>query len=127
MKCKLCKALEKEKDKYLYEDDDIVVLPTKNLKGHNKRIMAISKEHVKNPSHLDEDEWILIFIQFCKGYFDEEPTFALCESTYATIPNHWHKIACDWKGNEDIKQLHFTPHRAINTYVRWNPDEDRNK
>lgn len=121
MKCKLCKALENEKDKYLYEDDYIVILPTKNLKGHNKRIMAVSKEHMVRPSKLEEDIWMAIFIRFCKNYFDEEPTFALCQSTYASIPDHWHKIACDWKGSEDIKQLHYTPHVALKTKVRWEP------
>jgi len=121
MKCKLCRALENEKDKYLYEDDLCVILPTKNMKGHNKRIMIVSKDHNLQQSFVTR---ILEsrFINFCIDYFDEEPTFALCESTYATIPDHWHKIACDWKGEEDIQQLHFTPHRAIKTNVNWRPN-----
>jgi len=122
MECKLCKALKNEKDKYLYEDKDIVFLPTKTMKGHNKRIMIVSKEHIKYPSISDEREWVDSFIKFCKEYFNEEPTFALCESTYATIPNHWHLIATDWKGNVDIEQLHYTPHRAIKTNVNWRPN-----
>jgi len=127
MECKLCKALKNEKDKYLYEDEEIVILPTKNMKQHNKRIMIISKEHIEEPAPFYSDAWLAKFILFCKDYFDEEPTFALCQPTYATIPDHWHRIACDWKGNEDIEQLHYTPHVALKTKVRWRPNGNKNK
>ena len=58
---------------------------------------------------------------FCKTFFDEEPTFALCEPTYASIKGHWHRVACDWKGEEDLEKLHYTEHRAIATKVKYEP------
>jgi len=127
MKCKLCLALENEKDKYLFEDDECVILPTKNMKGHNKRIMIVSKDHYVTDNSFISKILLTRFIAFCKEYFDEEPTFALCQSTYATIPDHWHRIACDWKGNEDIEQLHYTPHVALKTKVRWRPNGYKDK
>jgi len=118
--CPLCKALKKEKDKYLYEDENIVILPTKNMKGHNKRIMVLIKHHRMFTSN--ESEYLKVFIEFCKKYFDEEPTFALCEPTYASVRGHWHRIACDWHGTDkEIKQLHYTPHQSIKTKVEWKP------
>jgi len=122
--CALCKALKNEKDKYLYEDTELVFLPTKNKKGHHKRIMVITKEHMKAPpDEIYEDLWIDDFISFCKQYFNEEPTFVLCESTYSSIPDHWHLIACDWLSDDEkeMKQLFYTPHRAIPTKVKWAP------
>lgn len=120
--CGLCRVLKEERNLYLYEDADVVILPTKTMKGHHKRIMLLTKKHVKDLPKKVEDEFINRFIVFCKKYFDEEPTFALVESTYASIPEHWHRIACDWFGTEkEIQQLHYTPHQAIATYVRWKP------
>ena len=122
MKCKLCEVLEKEKKKFLYEDTYCAILPTKNMKGHHKRIMIVTKFHVKELTKEMEEKLTYIFQIFCEQYFDEEPTYALVDSTYATIPEHWHKIACDWYGTPDeMKQLHYTPHTAIKTKVRWSP------
>lgn len=120
--CILCEALKNETDKYLYEDDWCVILPTKSMKGHHKRIMIVSKDHAVEKGQSLTIFLISIFINFCKEYFDEEPTFALCESTYATIPEHWHLIGCDWFATpEELKQLHYTPHKSISTNVKWNP------
>jgi len=123
MKCKLCEILEKEKDKFIFEDENVVILPTKNMKGHKQRIMLVAKKH--NKYTTKEKEYLNFFIDFCRNYFKEEPTFALVDSTYASIPGHWHRIACDWYGTEkEIKQLHYTPHEAIRTKVKWNPKEE---
>lgn len=121
--CVLCKALINEKDKILYEDEDCFILPTKELKGHHKRIMVITKKHIPYKLMMIPYERMLLakLIKFSKNYFDEEPTFAICDSTYCTIPEHWHKIACDWFGIDDIEQLHYTPHIAIRTKIKWEP------
>jgi hypothetical protein len=119
--CNLCNALEHEKDEILYEDDNVFILPTKNLKGHNKRIMMVVKGHICELSPEEEEEYMEVFAKFCESYFDEEPTYALVDSTYATITDHWHVIACDWKGLEDLQQLLYTPHIAIPTKIKWSP------
>ena len=122
--CPLCKALKNEKDKFLYEDKQLVFLPTKTKKGHKKRIMMVMKDHREEPyDDIYKDLFIQDFIEFCKEYFDDEPTFVLCESTYSSIPDHWHLIACDWLSDDEkeMKQLFYTPHRAIATNVEWEP------
>jgi len=115
--CKLCQAIKNELP--LYEDKNFVILHTKNMKGHHKRIMIVYKKHLKRIP--DEKACLRKFKEFCYGYFNEEPTYALVEGTYASIPNHWHKIACDWFGKEDDKQLKYTPHSALQTKVKWEP------
>lgn len=111
--CRLCNALINEKKDYLYEDDWTVILPTKNMKGHKKRIQVISKDHsMLAPTYATQK-----FIDFCKKYFDEEPTFVLNEPANATITDHWHLVACDWKG-DDVTQMHYTPHQAIRTNLK---------
>lgn len=117
--CNLCSIPEREAKDIIYIDEDMFIVPTRNTKGHRKRIMCVSHKH---KAKIDNEEFqIAKFIEFCKEYFDEEPTFTICESTYATIPEHWHMIACDWFGEEDIKQLHYTPHTTYSTYVKWRP------
>jgi len=120
MKCKLCEAIKNEKPIFMFED--YIIVSTKNMKGHHKRIMIISKGHQKDLTPIENQHVMSVFTLFCQNYFDEEPTFALVDSTYASIPDHWHRIACDWFGTpEEIKQLHYTPHQAIKTKKEWKP------
>jgi hypothetical protein len=120
MKCKLCEAIKNEKPVFTFED--YIILSTKNMKGHHKRVMIVSKEHKKDLPPIEKQHVMNVFILFCQNYFDEEPTFAMCEPTYATIPEHWHIIACDWFATtKELQQLHYTPHLAIKTKKEWKP------
>lgn len=112
--CPLCIAVKNEKS--LYEDDHVVILETKNKKGHEKRIMVVSKSHIPLETETGVLKYTHIFIDFCIDYFDE-PTFCLMEGTYSIIRNHWHLVACDWRGH-DTEQMLYTPHRAIPTNKR---------
>ena len=99
--CRMCKILKEELDWVLYEDEWCKIVPTKNMKGHKKRIMIISKDHnVKEGSSLSRF-LIETLVRFSKEYFNE-PTFALVDSTYASYPEHWHRIACDWNGTAEV-------------------------
>lgn len=122
--CPLCKALQNEKDKFIHEEKDMVILSTKYMKGHHKRIMLIPKRHIpyEKVSKIEDRNWSVRFIAFCRDYFDEEPTFAICGNDFCTVPDHFHIIACDWFGApEEIQQLHYTSHVAIKTKVTWKP------
>jgi len=111
----MCDILKREKKEFLYEDKQCFIVKTKNMKGHKKRVMIVSKEHSKTLDRTIEKRLLGFFVVWCKSYFDE-PTFALVEPTYATHPEHWHRIACDWNGTKkEIKQLHYTPHIAYST------------
>ena len=124
--CPLCRAIREEEDNIVHKNSTVTYIKTKNMKGHHKRIMIVSNDHI---SYGDMDPWlekVLLdeFVEFCEDYFDEEPTFALVESTYCTIPDHWHKIACDWFGTKkEIEQLHYTPHKSIPTLKKWRPEK----
>jgi len=124
MKCRLCEIPSDPTENILFENSLYYIVETKKMKGHHKRIMVVTKKHISyeaiNPQLVQK---IMIkFISFCKTYFDEQPTFALVESTHATLPDHWHKVACDWFATpEELEQLHFTPHIAISTNVQWKP------
>lgn len=120
IRCPLCEALKNEKHLFLYENNELVILPTKTKKGHHKRVMILSKEHKRYPQ--EERKLLNTFQTWCKSYFDEEPTFAICDPKYASFPEHWHRIACDWFGTPaEKKQLKYTPHVAYETYVEWKP------
>jgi len=115
----MCRILKYEKSEFLYEDKYMIIVPTKNMKGHKKRVMAISKDHVPNSNDMTMLEEI--FKYWCMDYFDE-PTFVFCKPTYATFKEHWHRIACDWNGTpKEMQQLYYTPHVAIKTKVKWEP------
>ena len=119
--CPLCQALINETDRFIKETSLYVILPTKSLKGHHKRVMIVLKSHLKDTRH--HAVVLREFKEFCKEYFDEEPTCAICEPKYATIPDHWHIIACDWLTDDpkEAQQLKYTPHRAIETNKEWRP------
>lgn len=112
--CKLCNALINEKSEYFYEDKYTVILKTKNMKGHRKRFMLISKEHTSEICKGLEYYYRLIFINFCKKQFQPDTTFCLFERKFPTIKEHWHIVASDWKG-DDLIQMLDTPHYCIET------------
>lgn len=122
--CKLCEALKNEKDKIIWETNDFIVLPTKDMKGHHKRVMLVTKEHIPYDKvrKVQLINWSIRFTAFCREYFDEEPTFAIVGNDYCSIPEHYHVIACDWFGTpEELQQLHYTQHTAVRTKVVWEP------
>ena len=122
--CNLCEAFKNERDKFLMETSDFFILPTKDMKGHHKRIMIVSKEHLPYGKVRKAQliNWSIRFTTFCRDYFDEEPTFAICSNDYCSIPDHWHMIACDWFGTpEEIQQLHYTSHTTVKSKVKWEP------
>jgi hypothetical protein len=86
--------------------------------------MLLTKRHIAHEkvSKIEDRNWTVKFIAFCRDYFNEEPTFAICGNDFATIPEHWHIIACDWYGTpEEMQQLHYTSHVSIKTKVIWKP------
>ena len=113
--CPLCTAYYREIDEILYEDEYCFILPTKKMKGHKKRIMVVAKEHVNSSRY--QTIIFNIFKMFCEDYFNDCKTCVICESTYASIPDHCHYVACDWQTSDDdeFKLLMDTPHLCIST------------
>lgn len=116
--CRMCKVIRNETP--LAENSECGIYHTKNMKGHHKRVMVITRKHVKTIDDMRELQYLGFLIRFSRDYFDEEPTFALVEDTYASHPSHWHRIACDWYGTpEEQILLKYTPHVAIHTNKVW--------
>lgn len=122
-KCRLCNIYHEEKDDIIYENMFFYVVATKNKKGHKKRIMAVAKEHSKD-SRFHHMMWN-DFAEFCRGYFDYTPAFSIYEPTFASQPQHWHRIACDWITDDPEEKafLKYTPHTTIMTDGDWTKDD----
>ena len=78
-------------------------MPTKNKKGHDHRYMLVLKDHVRDIDRDAESEAVSKFFSFMKKLGAD---FAIMESTYATIGDHWHRVGTDLNPNaEDAKQI----------------------
>jgi len=108
LKCPLC-SLDLKKEKIYYSDQNIVVLRTKDLKGHVERIMIVSVEHRHNIQYEEPAffEWALdVLTQIGKKVFKYTPKFVIMDSTFATMNEHWHLVATDLAPqSEDFEQI----------------------
>src|SRR5712691_8558706 len=94
--CALCNAIKNEQANYIQFNGmggmfGLVLLPTKNSKGHNQRVMVVANQHIKTPSDNQKDramqmlfDWILL---------NDDYDWAIMQPTHATIPDHWHLVA----------------------------------
>jgi len=107
--CPLCNFSSK-KEKIYYENDKIIIVRTKDLKGHKERIMVVTKDHVVNvPQELFEYA-IYKLAEIGLKVFNYTPKFVIMESTFSGIKAHWHLVATDLDPNsKDFKQILATP------------------
>jgi len=107
--CPLCN-LETNKEIVFYEDDLIVILQTKKLKGHRKRIMVVWKEHYTNIPDSQYMYALVKLVDVGKKVFNYTPKFVVMEGTFQAIKHHWHLVATDLDCNsEDYEQILATP------------------
>ena len=103
--CVLCEAVEKEE--HIYKDDKITILETNNLKGHKRRIMAIWNTH--NDLHFTSDAQDYMTRKLSligMGEFYYAHKFIIMDTTFATIRDHYHLVACAIDPNtEDWEQV----------------------
>ena len=103
--CSLCEAVDKEEA--IFRDDLITVLETKNLKGHKRRIMAIWNKH--NDLHFTSQnlDWLTERLELeGRNVFHYAHKFIIMDSTFATIRDHYHLVACAIDPNtEDWEQV----------------------
>lgn len=105
--CPLCTAPSREK--LLYEDDDIYLISTKRMKGHSVRVMACIKEHRWKPTFVERTKSYAIVIAYMQKVMGDKNWFFF-DSTFCTIPDHWHLMASDAKKDvEDYEQILKTP------------------
>lgn len=103
--CVLCVAIDKEEA--IYKDDYVTVLNTKNLKGHKRRIMIVWNKH--NDYHYsskNQDYMIRNLENIGKNVFEYASKFIIMDTTFATIRDHYHLVACAIDPNtEDWEQV----------------------
>jgi len=88
---------------------------TKTMKGHRERLMLYRKEHLKTIDEQSIGEAYLILSQIGSRYFSYAGTWAIFEPVFATVPDHWHRVASDLDPNaEDLDQILKTPRLVIN-------------
>lgn len=90
--CPLCSIPKKEK--LLYEDDNIYLVATKELKGHKVRVMVAIRRHVTKPSFREQISANAVLIDYMKNLMRGQDWY-IVDSTHAQYPEHWHMIACD--------------------------------
>jgi hypothetical protein len=109
--CPLCNL---KKDEVIGEWPNWVLARPIRLKGHKERLMLCWKDHV---SLVDEraigEAYVMLFNVGMKA-FHYSRYWAILEPTYATIPEHWHRICSDLDpAAEDRDQILKTPRLII--------------
>ena len=110
MACKMC-DLDLKKETVHYKDKEVLVLETLGKKGHNNRLMVVTKDHSKTPNATLKHKALTKLIETGKKIFKGKD-FVLMSDRYSTIPDHWHMIATDFDG-WDFEQILDTPMRLV--------------
>jgi hypothetical protein len=102
---------------------------TKTMKGHNERLMLYHKEHLKTIDEQSIGEAYLLLLKIGSKFFSYADKWAIFEPAYATVPDHWHRIASDLDENaQDYGQILKTPRLIIDnhegTISRVYPDNE---
>lgn len=107
--CPLC-SIDKDKENIWYEDQKIIILDTKNKKGHKGRIMVVWKSHEKEIPKGDEDYAINKLKESASEVFSYTNYYEIFQDKYSSVMNHWHRIASDIDSNsDDFLQILDTP------------------
>jgi len=109
--CPLCRIPEKE---VLTDFDRWRLVRAKNLKGHRERLMLVSKRHSKQLDEGSIGEAYLLLNSIGQRFFGYADKWAIFESDFATIPDHWHRIASDLDVSaDDFQQILKTSRTVI--------------
>ena len=107
----LCKIPLKE---VLVDVDPWSLVRAKNLKGHRERLMLVSKRHSKQLDEGSIGEAYLLLNSIGQRFFGYTDKWAIFESDFATIPDHWHRVASDLVENaDDFQQILRTSRTRI--------------
>jgi hypothetical protein len=89
---------------------------TKTMKGHKERVMIYHKDHAKTLDEQSVGEAHMILLTVGQKFFSYTKQWGIFEPVYATVPDHWHRVASDLDpGSEDYEQILKTPRLIIDT------------
>ena len=112
--CSLCNIPEQE---VLVEFQRWRLVRTKTMKGHKERLMLFHKDHVKTLDEGSIGEAYLLLMRAGSKFFSYTDKWAIFEPVYATVPDHWHRVASDLDENaQDYGQILKTPRMIISNH-----------
>ncbi len=112
--CPLCKIPQGE---VLAEFPSWKLARTKTMKGHKERLMLFHKEHLKALDEGSIGEAYLLLAQIGARFFSYAVKWAIFEPVYATVPNHWHRVASDLDERaQDYGQILKTPRMIFDNH-----------
>ena|SRR2546425_11250625 len=89
---------------------------TKTMKGHKERLMIYYRDHAKTLDEQSVGEAHMILLTIGRKFFSYTRQWGIFEPVYATVPDHWHRVASDLDlGSEDYEQILKTPRLIIDT------------
>jgi hypothetical protein len=92
--CPLC-ALNFAQETVFYEDESIVIVRAKDLKGHRERIMVVFRDHQATIPEAMVQHALRKLEEVGRHVFDYTDRFVILAKTFATFPEHWHKVCSD--------------------------------
>ena len=92
--CPLC-GLKSERETVFYEDECIIIVRTKDLKGHRERIMVVARQHQSTIPDTMVAHAFNKVEEVGRRVFHYTDRFVILAKTFATIPEHWHKVCSD--------------------------------
>lgn len=101
-KCPLCTIPLNEK--LLYEDDEVYLVHTKDLKGHKVRVLVATKRHTANPNFREQVIADVVLVDYMNNLMRGQDWY-IVDSTHATYPDHWHRVACDTPSEDESDPL----------------------
>jgi len=112
--CSLCNIPEEE---VLVEYQRWKLVRTKTMKGHKERLMLLHKNHVRTLDEGSIGEAYLLMMKAGSKFFSYTNKWAIFEPVYATVPDHWHRVASDLdKKAQDYGQILKTPRMIIDNH-----------
>jgi len=109
--CPLCTIPGKE---VLMEFPRWRLTRTKTMKGHRERLMIYYRDHVKTLDEQSVGEAYMLLLTIGRKFFSYTKQWGIFEPVYATVPDHWHRVASDLDpGSEDYEQILKTPRLII--------------
>ncbi len=111
--CPLCSIPDRE---VLAEFPRWKLARTKTMKRHRERLMLYHKEHAKILDEQSVGEAYMLLLTLGQKFFSYTRRWGIFEPVYATVPDHWHRVASDLdSGSEDYEQILKTPRLVIDT------------
>jgi hypothetical protein len=112
--CSLCNIPQEE---VLVEFERWRLVRTKTMKGHRERLMLLHKDHVRTLDEGSIGEAYLLLMKAGSKFFSYTDKWAIFEPVYATVPNHWHRVASDLdESAQDYGQILKTPRMIIDNH-----------